>query len=234
MNRELSEQERAERRQIVDEMMAAGSLDKLEVAYLEAYARGDLSLDEVSGRIIGRADAKAEQVMAEAAEDAQTFMAHSEIEQQRILRQAELEAKRIQDGLGGPAERLSALLSSAENPSAAMRDLLLHGTEEQLGLTAKYLASVPGSDDALDGTLRQILHDMPAPELRDVWLNRLRPMLIEWQILSQEQLRKLDADVSNLLRAYQKRPGLTRAQKYMIAAVLGAILFFVVRSFWSS
>ncbi len=113
MNRELSEQERAERRQIVDEMMAAGGLDKLEVAYLEAYARGDLSLDEVSGRIIGRADAKAEQVMAEAAEDAQTFMAHSEIEQQRILRQAELEAKRIQDGLGGPAERLSALLSSA-------------------------------------------------------------------------------------------------------------------------
>jgi hypothetical protein len=42
MNRELSEQERAERRQIVDEMMAAGGLDKLEVAYLEAYARGDL------------------------------------------------------------------------------------------------------------------------------------------------------------------------------------------------
>ena len=138
MNRELSEQERAERRQIVDEMMAAGGLDKLEVAYLEAYARGDLSLDEVSGRIIGRAEAKAEQVMAEAAEDAHTFMAHSEIEQQRILRHAELEAKRIQEDLGGPAERLSALLSSAENPSAAMRDLLLHGTEEQLGLTAKF------------------------------------------------------------------------------------------------
>ncbi|CAB3744958.1 hypothetical protein LMG27174_07269 [Paraburkholderia rhynchosiae] len=214
--------------------MAAGGLDKLEVAYLEAYARGDLSLDEVSRRIIGRAEAKAEQVMAEAAEDAHAFMAHSEIEQQRILRQAELEAKRIQEVLGGPAERLSALLSSVENPSAAMRDLLLHGTEEQLRSTAKYLASTLGSDDALDGTLRQILRDMPAPELRDVWLNRLRPMLIEWQMLSQERFRKLDADVSNLLSAYQKRPGLTSGRKYLIAGVVVAVLFFVVRSFWSN
>lgn len=232
MNKELSEQERAERRQIVDEMIAAQDLDTLEVAYLEAYARGELSLDEVSGRIIGRADAKAEQVMAEAAEDAQNFLAHSEIEQQRILRKAELEAKRIWEDRGAPAERLRALLSSAENPKAAVEELLLHGTAEQLGLAAKYTAATPGGNDALDGTLRQLLHDMPEPELREAWINRLRPILIEWQMLPQEQFRKLDADVSDLLSAYQKRPGLTRAQKFVIAAVVFAILFFVVRSFW--
>ncbi|WP_321889504.1 hypothetical protein [Paraburkholderia bannensis] len=232
MNRGLSEQERAERRQIVDEMIAGQDLDPQEVAYLEAYARGDLSLDEVSGRIIGRADAKAERVVADAVEDAQNFVAHAEIEQQRILRKAELEATRIREDLGGPAERLGAWLSSAENPNAAIKDLLLLGTAEQLGLTAKYLAATPGGSDALDGTLRTLLRDMPEPELREAWLNRLRPMLIEWQMLPQEQFQKLDADVSNLLSAYEKRPGLTRAQKYVIAAVVVAILFFVVRSFW--
>ncbi|POS07328.1 hypothetical protein C3Y08_15405 [Burkholderia gladioli] len=231
MNRELSEQERAERRQIVDEMIAAADLDTQEVAYLEAYARGELSLEEVSGRIIGRGDAKAEQVMAEAVEDAEIFLVHSEIEQQRILRKGELEAKRIREDLGGPAERLGALLRSAENPKAAVEELLLHGTAEQLALTAKYLAAAPGSSDALDETLRQLLTDMPEPELREAWLNRLRPMLIEWQMLSQEQFRKLDADVSNLLSAYQKRPGSTRAQKYVITAVVFATLVFIVRSF---
>ncbi len=232
MNRGLSEQERAERRQIVEKMIAAQDLDKLEVAYLEAYARGDLSLDEVKGRIIGRADAKAERVVADAAEDAQNFMAKSESEQQRTLRKAELEAKGIRDDLGGPAERLGAWLSSAENPNAAMKDLLLHGTAEQLGLTAKYLAATPGGSDALDGTLRTLLRDMPEPALREAWLNRLRPMLIEWQMLPQEQFLKLDADVSNLLGAYQKRPRPTRAQKYVIAAVVVTILLFVVRSLW--
>lgn len=231
MNRELSEQERAERRQTVDTMIAGQNLDAQEVAYLEAYARGELSLDEVSGRIIGRADAKAEQVMAEAAEDAQNLLAHSEIEQQRILRKGELEATRIREDLGGPAKRLSALLSSADNPKAAVEELLLHGTAEQLALTAKILAAAPGSNDALDGTLRQFLSDMPEPELREAWFNRLRPILIEWQMLSQEQFRKLDADVSNLLSAHQKRPGLTRAQKCVIAAVGGAILIFIVRLF---
>jgi vacuolar-type H+-ATPase subunit H len=237
MNEELTEQERLERHRIVDNFIAMMRLEKLEVtdlevADLEAYTRGELSLEEVRDRTLARGESEAEKVLTEGREAARKLLQQSAITQERIVREAQQEAERIRAELGGPAERLSALLSSANDSPEAIRSLILHGTPEQTQLAAKYIAASPGGYEALDGSVRQILLGMGETELRETWVNRIRPMLTNGKMLPPERLQKLEADVESLLRAYQRGPALTRVQKYVIAALVTAcVIFFVPRSF---
>jgi hypothetical protein len=51
---EMSEQERLERRRAVDNAIATQQFGEIEIADIEAYARGELSLDGVRTRTLVR------------------------------------------------------------------------------------------------------------------------------------------------------------------------------------
>lgn len=199
---------------------------------VQSYAKQLKRIEDTAGKVEKRAGQfgkEAEAIGPEAqkaatAERAESIRRAGQIgegsvaAQQRVLDMGQKEAAAATKQAAAPATELQRILKGGERPEA-IRDLLLNGKPEQTRLAARIASQTPQGQQQLEQSVRQITAGMSEKTLQKTWTDRLKPMLLDGQMLSPERMKALDQDVQRLLRAQSGKPALTLVQKHILAAL---------------
>ena len=107
-------------------------------------------------------------------------------------------------------------------PAESVRNLLLKGSPQELETATKYLAGVPGGKTALEGAVRNILHDVPQGKFAQVWEERLKPAIDKGGLIPTAGRAKLEKDVQRVIKAYEPKYAVPLAQKMIMAALIAS------------
>jgi hypothetical protein len=124
-------------------------------------------------------------------------------------------------------EAAAAKVVTDQYPAEQIDRLLSKGTPSEHATAVRYIAASPGGKAALVKNIRRTLGEKSTSQ-RDMteesgmWLGKLRPMLVNANLVSKEELAKLDADVAKVSKAYTPAEAL-KFRYRLLAAVAGGV-----------
>lgn len=138
--------------------------------------------------------------------------------QERVLKEGQQAAEMARSERFAAGKGLENTLKGGEAPES-VKSLLLNGKPEQTRLAARYLSTQPGGQRVLEESVRNAMRNMSEGQLREQWVNRIRPMLTDGKMVPAERMQKLDADVNRLLSAYRGKGKVSLVQRHIAAAM---------------
>lgn len=200
-----------------DVVAYAGRLGQLEKAH--SGLKGIATRQQELAKGVRKAGPEQAIVVAKGAREVEKTMLEQSVKRQEaVVKSAEGQGKALREA----AETRVAKAKGNGFPSEVVKGFLLDGNREEMVQAMRAMAGTPGGKTAVEGSVRNVLRDMPAKKLAETWNGRLKEALTEARVLNPTQMAELHKQVQAVLDVYAPHEAKAKVSALVMSALRGA------------